>query len=112
VEVILAKNIFQRHVIVGRYDNSRASARLDGLSGSVSRSGEAVAVPADLQANTGNLIAIVRQVAAVAGKFADGLRAGQFIIAGSVIPPLFVAAGETVSFDLAPIGAVSVNFAA
>src|SRR5262247_3739171 len=51
VEVILAKNIFQRHVIVGRRDASRAGAHLDGLSGRVNRSGDAVAVPADLQAN-------------------------------------------------------------
>src|SRR5262245_24865002 len=61
VEVILAKNIFQRHVIVGPHDTSRAGARLEGLSGHLDRSGHAVAVPADLQANTGNLIAIVRQ---------------------------------------------------
>ena len=112
VEAILAGNIFQRHVIVGPRDSSRAGARLDGLSGRVDRSGQAVAVPADLQANTGDLIAIVRQVAAVAAQFADGLRAGQFIIAGSVTPPLFVAAKEVVSFELAPVGTVSVAFGA
>jgi len=112
VEAILAGDIFQRHVIVGRHDPARAGARLDGLSGRVDRSGEAVAVPADLQANTGDLIAIVRQVAAVAAQFADGLRAGQFIIAGAVTPPLFVAPGDSVTFDLAPVGTVSVAFGA
>ena len=112
VEAILAGDIFQRHVIVGRHDPARAGARLDGLSGRVDRSGEAVAVPADLQANTGDLIAIVRQVAAVAAQFADGLRAGQFIIAGAVTPPLFVAPGDSVTLELAPVGTVSVAFGA
>ena len=112
VEAILAGDIFQRHVILGSGDTSRAGARLDGLSGRVTRSGQAIDVPADLQANTGDLVAIVRQVAAVAAQFADGLRAGEFIIAGSVIAPLFVAPGDVVTFELSPIGTVSVNFAA
>jgi len=94
-----------------RYDQSRAGARLDGLSGSVAQSGHAVAVPADLQANTGNLLAIVRQVAAAAAQFDEGLRDGEFIIAGSVTPPLFVVLGDTIMFELHPSGAVSVAFA-
>jgi 2-keto-4-pentenoate hydratase len=110
VEPILAGDIFQRHVVLGPRDPSRAGARLDGLTGRVTRSGSALEVPADLEANTGKLVDIVRHVAAVTAQFADGLRAGQFIIAGSVVPPLFVEPGESVTFELHPIGAVSVSF--
>jgi 2-keto-4-pentenoate hydratase len=111
VEAILAGDIFQRHVILGERDASRAGARLDGLSGHVVRSGRNVEVPADLQANTGELIGIVRHVAEMAAAMGESLRAGHFIIAGSVVPPCFVAPGETVSFALSPGSAVSITFA-
>jgi 2-keto-4-pentenoate hydratase len=110
VESVLAGDIFQRHVVLGPRDASRAGAHLDGLIGRVARSGRALDVPADLEANTGRLIDIVRHVAAATAQFADGLRAGQFIIAGSVVPPLFIAAGESITFELHPIGTVSVDF--
>jgi 2-keto-4-pentenoate hydratase len=110
VEAVLAGDIFQRHVVLGPADTSRAGARLDGLIGGVTRSGRALDVPSDLEANTGRLIDIVRHVATATAKFADGLHAGQFIIAGSIVPPLFIESGETVTFELHPIGTVSVAF--
>jgi 2-keto-4-pentenoate hydratase len=112
VEAVLAGDIFQRHVVLGPRDASRAGARLDGLAGRVTRLGRALEVPSDLEANTGRLIDIVRHVAAATAQFADGLRAGQFIIAGSIVPPLFVAAGESIAFELHPVGTVSVAFTA
>jgi 2-keto-4-pentenoate hydratase len=110
VEAILAGGIFQRHVVLGPRDPARAGARLAGLTGAVMRNGEALAVPADLEQNTGRLVDIVRHVANVTADLGDGLHAGQFIIAGSVIPPLFVTPGESVTFTLSPIGTVSVGF--
>jgi len=45
------------------------------------------------------------------GQMAGGLRAGQFIICGSLTPPMFLDAGERgVDFELPPIGSVSVRF--
>jgi 2-keto-4-pentenoate hydratase len=111
VEAILAGDIFQRHVVLGLHDAAYAGARLDGLVGWVMRSGEALAVPADLESNTGNLVDIVRHVAEVAAECGEALRAGHVIIAGSVVPPLFVTVGETVSFELAPVGTAAVRFA-
>jgi 2-keto-4-pentenoate hydratase len=110
VEAILAGDIFQRHVLLGPRDPARAGARLSGLAGAVLRSGNALPVPNDLEANTGRLIPLVRHVANVAAATGEGLRAGQFIIAGSVIPPLLVEPGESLTFTLSPIGAVSVGF--
>jgi len=91
----------------------RSGARLDGLKAHVTRSGKDVPAPSDLQANIGDIIDIVRHVADIAGAVYDGLRAGQFIITGSLTTPMLLEAGERgVDFALAPIGAVSVKFAA
>lgn len=111
VETVLARDIFQRHVLIGPRDTTRAGARLDGLVGRVLRSGKDVAVPADLETNIGELIEIVRHVSSVVSHFGDGLRAGQFIICGSVTPLQTPEPGETgFEWTLDPIGKVSVGF--
>jgi 2-keto-4-pentenoate hydratase len=112
VEQILAGNIYQRHVILGTCDTSRAGGVLDGLMGRILRNGTEVARTSDPQANTGDLIDIVRHVADVLAACGERLRAGQIIITGSIVPPLWVEAGEEVVFRLDPIGGVSVRFAA
>jgi 2-keto-4-pentenoate hydratase len=112
VESILAGDIFQRHVVLGPRDDSRAGAHLDGLSGQLVRSSKTIDVPADLEANTGKIIEIVRHVADAAAAVGERLRAGHFIIAGSVVAPLFVAPGESIAFTLSPVGTVSVEFTA
>ncbi len=112
VERILAGNIYQRNVILGPCDTSRAGCVLDGLTGRIQRNGTEAARTSDPQANTGDLIDIVRHVADVLAAFGEQLRAGQIIITGSIVPPLWVEAGEEVRFRLDPIGSVSVRFAA
>ena len=113
VERALAGDIWQRHVILGPKDASRAGAKLDGLSGRVTRSGKDVPVPANLETNIGEIIGIMRHVADVTAALGDGLRAGQFIICGSLTAPMFLAPNETgIDFALDPIGAVSVRFSA
>jgi 2-keto-4-pentenoate hydratase len=111
VQAVLSGNIFQRHVILGPYDITRSGARLEGLKGRVTRSGQDVPVPADLQVNIGDVVDIVRHVADVAAAVGGGLRAGQFIICGSLTAPMFLEPGERgIDFALEPIGAVSVRF--
>ena len=112
VERILAGNIYQRNVILGAPDVSRAGCVLDGLVGRVFRNGTEVANTSDPQAMTGELIDIVRHVADVLAAFGERLRAGQIIITGSIVPPLWVEPGEEVVFKLDPIGTVSIRFAA
>jgi 2-keto-4-pentenoate hydratase len=111
VQAALAGDIFQRHVILGPRDPMRSGARLDGLKGRVTRSGQDVSVPADLETNIGEVANIVRHVADVAAAVGGGLRAGQFIICGSLTPPMFLDAGERgIDFELSPIGSVAVRF--
>ncbi|OGA45285.1 MAG: hypothetical protein A3F74_09465 [Betaproteobacteria bacterium RIFCSPLOWO2_12_FULL_62_58] len=112
VERILAGNIYQRNVILGAQDVSRAGCVLDGLAGRVFRNGTKVANTSDPQAMTGELIEIVRHVADLLAAFGERLRAGQIIITGSIVPPLWVEPGEEVVFKLDPIGTVSIRFAA
>ena len=84
VQATLAGDIFQRHVILGPRDTMRGGARLDGLKGRVMRSGQDVPVPTDLETNIGEVVNIVRHVADVTAVIGGGLRAGQFIICGSL----------------------------
>jgi 2-keto-4-pentenoate hydratase len=111
VEAVLAGNIYQRHVVLGPPDHTRAGARIEGLTGRLMRRGAEVVRTSDLEANTGPLIALVRHVADLLAACGETLRAGEVIIAGSVVPPVFIEPDETeVAFALDPIGAVSVRF--
>jgi 2-keto-4-pentenoate hydratase len=114
VTAILAGNIFHRRVILGRVDNGRAGARLDGLAGVVTRSGVAdAAVRGDaLEANTGRVLDVVAHMASALAASGAQLSRGDVIICGSVVPPIFVRPEDTsVSFALDGIGEVSVRFA-
>jgi 2-keto-4-pentenoate hydratase len=110
-EEILRVNIFQRHVVLGRTDTSRAGGQTAGLVGTIFRDGKESARTTDPEAATGKLVDIVRHVADVVGAFGERLAAGHIIIAGSVVPPLLLESNEqNVTFALDPIGVVSVDF--
>jgi 2-keto-4-pentenoate hydratase len=114
VEGTLARNIYQRHIILGRNAVTRAGGILDGLTGQVVRNGleiASVASPQALQELTGELLGIVRHAANVLAVFGETLRAGQIIIAGSIIPPLWAAPGEEIVFHLAPVDSITIRFA-
>jgi 2-keto-4-pentenoate hydratase len=111
VEGLLARDIWQRHVILGPKAASLAGAKLDGLTGQLIRNGKDTPMPGDLEAPTGKILDTVRHVADVTAAMGDGLRAGQFIICGAITGPMFIEPGETgFDFTLSPIGSVSVRF--
>jgi 2-keto-4-pentenoate hydratase len=112
VEAILKGNIYQRHVVLGACDKTRAGCALGGLTATVTRNGNEIARASDTQEATGDLVDIVRQVADMLSAFGERLRAGQVIITGSITPPLWVEPGEDIHFNLDPVGSVSVRFAA
>ncbi len=111
VEGTLARNIYQRHLILGERDRSRAGGGLTGLRARVERNGAETADIPDLEALTGELITIVGHVANLLAPFGEGLRAGELIIAGSITPPLWVEAGERLNFHLEPLQPIFVSFA-
>jgi len=110
IEVILSRNIYQRHVILGACDPSRAGCVLDGLTARIQRDGQEVARTADPQAATGELVNIVRHVADVLAAFGHALRAGEVIITGSITPPLWIESDREIRFTLEPIGSIDVRF--
>jgi 2-keto-4-pentenoate hydratase len=111
VEGTLTCNIFQRHIILGPNDVTRAGGLLAGLSARVLRNAREIAKPSDLQAQTGELIDIARHTADLLAVFGEFLQAGQIIIAGSIIPPLWVEPGEEIVFHLSPLHPISIRFA-
>lgn len=108
VELILAANIYQRAVVLGPRSEAGAGGAVAGLVPRVYRDGRECASTEDPEALTGSLVDIVRHVAGVLAAFGEQLRAGEVIIAGSVVPPLDVAGGESLRFELSPFGAVEV----
>jgi 2-keto-4-pentenoate hydratase len=77
----------------------------------VLRRGVEAARTSDPEALTGKLADIVRHVADLLAAFGEKLSAGDIIIAGSVVAPLFLEADETeIAHALDPIGQVAVRF--
>ncbi len=111
LEAVLAGNIFQRHVVLGPSDRSRTDAMVEGLTGRVFRGSAEIAETSDVTANTGDPVELVRHVADMLAAFGERLRAGEFIITGSVVPPVFIEQkDESVRFELTPMGSVAVRF--
>jgi 2-keto-4-pentenoate hydratase len=96
-EAILAANVYQRAVVLGPASEAGAGGDLAGVEGRVVRDGAEVARTDDPQAMTGEIV--------------ERLRAGDVVIAGTVVPALEVADGGEIHFDLGPLGAVDVTIA-
>jgi len=111
LEAIVAANVFHRAVAFGPTDPARAGGSLAGVAARVTRGGREVAA-ADAAAVAGDLVEVVRFVAAFLGRSGAGLAAGDRIITGSLTPPLWVAPGDVVGVDLGPLGTLELAFTA
>jgi 2-keto-4-pentenoate hydratase len=110
-ERILGRDIYQRHVVIGGPKPARGGSSAEGLTCRVVRRGREFARTTDPQANTGDWINIVRHVADMLAACGGGLKAGEFIITGSVVPPIAIEPGEDgIAFEVDPVGGVSVRF--
>ncbi len=109
IEQILGWNIYHKAVILGEPDESRAGAVRKGLMARVMHDGVEVADTADVEAITGDLVDIVGHAATLLAAAGAKLSAGDVVIAGSVVPPLRIAPGQEVVFELAPFPAISVS---
>ncbi len=110
VEAILAGNIYQRHIILGEADLSRAGADVNGLRARVLLAGSQVAETSEVEANTGDLVDLVRHTADTLALYGETLKAGEIIIAGSVVPPIWVEDSGKIEFLLEPGGSLTVEF--
>jgi 2-keto-4-pentenoate hydratase len=97
--------------VLGAPKALRAGSRTDGLLCKVFRRNIECARTDNPQAATGDIVGIVRHAADLLAAFGERLQAGEVIITGSVVPPLFVEQDENaVAFELDPVGSVSINF--
>lgn len=111
VEEILTGDLYQRGVVLGPPDPTRAGGSVEGLTGRVTVNGREIAVTDQVTAATGDLLSLLQHAADLLGGSGARLEAGQVVIAGSIIPPLSVRPGQRVRFALEPIGAIDVGFA-
>ncbi len=108
-EAILVANVYQRAVVLGPASEAGACGDLTGVEGRVLRDGVEVARADDPEEMTGAIVELVSYIADMLDAFGEGLRAGDVVIAGTVVPALEVAEGGEIRFELGPLGAVDVT---
>jgi 2-keto-4-pentenoate hydratase len=110
VERILEGEIFHRYFVLGPTAAPAGDGLHEGVAARPVRTGDELEAPADPEALTGELVGVIAHVASLLAAFGQGLRAGDVVMTGSVIPPLPVKPGDEVAFELAPVGSVGVTF--
>lgn len=111
VEEVLAGNVFHRAVLLGAWDEARAGIDLAGVALDLSGTGTDVS-GADPQGVGGDIGELVRHVAATLAAAGEGLRAGDVVITGAIVPPVPVSGGEDVTVTLSGLGTLSVRLIA
>ncbi|MCZ6773275.1 MAG: hypothetical protein O7G83_15035 [Proteobacteria bacterium] len=109
LEEILSANIYHRHVILGPMDASRAGGRTDGLRGLIAHNDAAPVEEADVEANSGPPLGIVIGVANHLRELGEYLRKDDVVICGSIVPPIFAKAGDSVTYELNPFAPLTVS---
>ena len=105
VEEVLAGNIFHRRVLLGPV----APTRPDPLSFVLTRDGAEAARTSRPEALTGELGSVLASMANTLAACGAGLRAGEVVITGSVVPPVPVADGGTWLVEADGLGRVGVS---
>jgi 2-keto-4-pentenoate hydratase len=110
LEAVLAENIFQRAVILGPQDPSRAGGSVDGIRARTACDGVELGATDDPEALTGELIGVIAHVADLLAAFGETLRAGEVVIAGAVLPHVWPVPGQRVEVEVEPLGRLDVGF--
>lgn len=113
VERIVAGNIYQRHVMFGPsvelHTSEPDDVLLPSLVARVWHGQLPLPVPAALHALTGDPVDIVAHVAKTLAACGRRLRSGEYVITGSIVPPVFGTTGDTVRYALDPAGEIVVT---
>jgi 2-keto-4-pentenoate hydratase len=108
-EDILARNIFQRAVLLGPAQDVHDT---HGLHLRVLVDGEEAVDTTDITAATGDVFDAVASVAATLEAAGERLHAGDVVIAGSIVPALALEPGQEIVVELEPLGRLEVSFSA
>jgi 2-keto-4-pentenoate hydratase len=111
VETILAHDIFHHAVVFGPDGTGREGPALEGVTARAWKNDEKV-VDGDMDLVPADLAEVVRHVADTLGAFGERLVAGERIIAGSLVMPISVRAGDLIRADLGPLGQISTELTA
>jgi 2-keto-4-pentenoate hydratase len=106
---VLSGNIFHRAVVLGDPDPSLEGRRGEGLEAIVTCDGLEVGRTVDVDALTGDLLENIRHTSRLLAAAGEHLRAGDVVIAGSIVPPLRIVPGQEIGFELAPLKPISVR---
>lgn len=106
---VLEGNIFHRAVILDQPAHSRAGGSVAGMRARIANNGTEIADTADLEALTGNLVSILGHTSRLLQSAGARLRAGEVVIAGSIVPPIPVRPGDEITFELVPLPPISVT---
>lgn len=106
----LPGNIFHRRWITGTFDPRRAGGDISGLVGHVTIMGSTLAPVTDLEAATGPAGEVLAEVARIAARHGRGLRVGDIVILGSIVPPVAIAPHGTMHYVLGDAPALKVTF--
>lgn len=109
IESALAVNVFHRSVILGQPDRSRSGADVSGLEAHVRVDGAVIAVTSEVEALTGHIPTVLSHLAGLLADHGEGIRAGEVVICGSVVPPVQLSPGTTFEFELRPYAPISVR---
>ena len=110
VEAILSGDIFHRHVLLGAPDASRAGLKTAQVSAVVSSNSGEVARSSYPAALTGELVDTLGELATALENCGQRLRAGDIVIAGSLLRPIAVSAGNLYRAEIDPLGVLEVRF--
>jgi len=103
---IVATNVYHRAVLLGEQVDG---ASIAGVLARVTLNGEPFGEVSPLEA-TLDPVDVVRLIARTIGTAGEYLRPRDVIIAGSLVPPPVVSAGDELALDLGPIGRLSLAF--
>ncbi len=112
LEAVLAGNIFHRYAVVGELRPVRFPGSLAGKAGRLLRNG-AVTVVEDVEATPGRVVDVLAEMAEVLASVGERLRAGDLVICGSVVPPVFLGPEDRrLAFELEGFGRTEVRLVA
>ncbi|HEY0681983.1 MAG TPA: fumarylacetoacetate hydrolase family protein [Steroidobacter sp.] len=105
---IAAENSWNKGIVLGEAVPPAAFGDLRGLDGRLFVNGEQVATGSSSDVSSGPL-SVLGWVAQFARENGEDLRPGQWIMTGSIIPTKFAVVGDSYSFQLGPLPAVTAS---
>lgn len=111
VTAVLAGGVFHRHWATGDFHPVLGgTVDLSTLVGDVTAMGAALDQVTDVQATTGPAGEVLAEVARITHRHGRGLRSGDIVILGSIVPPQAVAPGGSFRFVLGDHPPIELSF--